>query len=915
MASEAATDTSSAPTPERSWHAADVEGVVRRLGTGLTSGLTDLEAGRRRAAHGPNVITEARPRGAWRMLLDQVADVTVLLLLGAALVAGFTGEPQDTAAIAAIVLVNAALGFVQEHRAERAMTALRALAAPHARVRRGGRLRTVPAADLVPGDVVVLEAGDAVPADVRVVEAADLRTNEASLTGESEPVPKVTHPLDAATSSLGDRRNLAYKGTLVACGRGLGVVVATGMATELGRIAALLGEERAPKTPLQRRLAALGHRLALAVMALCAVIFVVGLVRGEAPLLMFMTALSLAVAAIPEALPAVVTVALALGARRMVRRHALIRRLPAVETLGSVTYVCADKTGTLTENRMQVAAFDVDGRRVAEAPRDAAADPWATLLAALALDNDAVMHESHAAEGEPTEVALLLAAHRAGVVKAALEAAMPRLAEVPFSPERARMTTVHADRAGAVLVLTKGAPERVLPLCATRLTAAGPAALDLDAALDAAARMAADGLRVLAFASRRLPAAPADFGADSVERELALLGFVGLLDPPRPGARDAVALCRSAGIRVVMITGDHPATARAVAGRLGLLAADDRIVTGSELARLSLPELATQVPRIRVFARVAPEQKLTIVRLLQARGELVAMTGDGVNDAPALQCADIGVAMGRTGTDVAREAADMVLLDDDFTTIVSAVREGRRIYDNIRKFVRYVLTGNSAELWTLLLAPLVLLPVPLLPIHILWINLVTDGLPGLALALEPAETGVMRRPPRAPAESFFAHGLWQHAVWVGLLMGGVTLATQAWALHAESAHWQSMTFTVLTFAQLGHVLAIRSERDSLFTQGLASNAPLLGAVTLTMLLHGATLYVPALNGVFKTAPLSPPEVLGCLATAAIPFAAVEIEKWLRRRGALARPPRRPRGAPRQPGGDAASSVAAAGPLC
>jgi Ca2+-transporting ATPase len=818
------------------------------------------------------------------MLADQFTDFMVVVLLVAAVIAGFLGEPQDTIAIAVIVVLNAMLGFVQEYRSERAMTALKALAAPQARVRRAGELSTIPSADLVPGDVVLLDAGSAVPADLRLAQAVQLRIDEAALTGESQPVEKTTASLEGDGLGIGDRLNMAYKGTVATYGRGLGIVVETGMRTELGRIAALLRDEEEVQTPLQRRLTRLGQRIALAVIALCAVIFAVGLLRGEEPVLMLLTALSLAVAAIPEALPAVVTVSLALGARTMVKHRALVRRLPAVETLGSVTYICSDKTGTLTQNRMRVEAYYVEGRLFDEVPAEAVhREPWSTLFAALALSNDAVA-KGDGGEGDPTEVALLMAAARAGSTRAALEARLPRCAELPFSSERARMSTLHAGQNGEVIVFTKGAPERVLACCVTRVGTDGQVPLDVAAALAAAGEMASRGLRVLALACRRCPAMPAEFSPILIEDELAFLGLVGLLDPPRPEAKDSVALCQSAGIHVVMVTGDHPATARAVADSLGIVGPEGRVVTGAELAQRSPEELAADVRRIRVYARVAPEQKITIVKALQAHGEFVAMTGDGVNDAPALRRADIGVAMGQTGTDVAREAAHMVLLDDNFATIVRAVREGRRIYDNIRKFVRFVLTGNSAELWALFVAPLVQLPIPLLPIHILWVNLLTDGLPGLALAVEPAETGVMRRAPRPPRESIFAHGLWQHAVWVGLLIGGATLATQAWAFHTGSAHWQSMTFTVLTFCQMGHVLAIRSERESLFTQGLSSNRMLLGAVALTLALQLATLYVPMLNPIFKTEPLSPAELAVCLAVSTVAFIGVEIDKAMARRG-------------------------------
>ncbi len=837
----------------------------------VPGGLDHAEAAHRLARVGPNQILEARRRGPGRILLEQFADVMVLVLIGAALVSGVVGEPQDTIAIVAIVVLNAALGFIQEYRAERAVAALRALAAPQARVRREGRVVSVAGTDIVPGDLVLLEAGNIVPADLRLVEAADLRISEAALTGESHPAEKGVAALPELELPVGDRRNMAYKGTIVTHGRAVGVVIGTGMGTELGRIATLLREEEGVKTPLQRRLARFAQRLALIVLAICALIFAVGLLRGEEPVLMFLTALSLAVAAIPEALPAVVTVSLALGARRMVARQALVRRLPAVETLGSVTFVCADKTGTLTENRMQATAL---------LPADAAARELTgraleLLRLALGLSHDAERDADGAIRGDPTEAALLHAAEAAGLTKGALEARFPRVGEIPFSSERGRMTTLHRD-GDAVLAFTKGAPERVLPLCTGRLV--GDRVLPADAAAihGVVDRMAADGLRVLAVATRRFATLPADLSPDSVETGLTLTGLIGLRDPPRAGARAALALCARAGIHVVMITGDHPATARAIARELGILPIEHgRVMTGPELTRLSDDRLAQVVREVRVYARIAPEQKIRLVKALQARGEFVAMTGDGINDAPALHRADIGVAMGRAGTDVAREAAHMVLLDDDFATIVAAVREGRRIFDNIRKFIRYALACNSAEIWTLLLAPFLGLPLPLLPIHILWINLVTDGLPGIALAVEPGERHLMDRPPRPPGESIFAHGLWQHVIWVGLLMAGVTLLTEGWAYHAGTAAWQSMTFTVLALSQLGHVLAIRSERDSLFRIGFLSNLPLLAAVTLTAGLQVGILYVPALRPVFRTVPLTASELVLCLLLSTVVFVAVE----------------------------------------
>jgi len=867
----------------RDGHARAVEAIAAELDVDPAQGLTPQAAAMRRAQSGPNRLREPQRRSLARMLLAQLGDLMVLVLLAAALVAGLVGEPQDTIAIVAIVLLNAVLGFVQELRAERAVAALRALAAPTAVVRRAGAEVTLPAAELVPGDVVLLEAGCIVPADLRLADVQHLRVDESALTGESLPVEKHVQPLPAETTALGDRANMAFKGTVATYGRAEGLVVATGMGTALGQVASLLAETEPAHTPLQQRLRRFAAQLAVLVLVLCALIFGMGLLRGEPPLLMFLTALSLAVAAMPEALPAVVTVALSLGARRMTARHALVRRLPAVETLGSVTYVCADKTGTLTQNRMEL----VELRRPPFDDAEADAEPGAELLRALALNSDAHLGAGGELLGDPTETAVLrhVAAH---ADLTGLCAAHPRLAEVPFSPERARMSTLHAAAHGRPFLVVKGAPERVLAGCTHELRDGRPVPLERERAQRAARAMAAAGLRVLAYATRtELPGPPEELDEDW-EQELVLLGLVGLLDPPRAQAAAAVEECKSAGIRVVMITGDHPATATAVARRLAIAGPTGEALSGTELACLDEDTLRARVDELTVYARVAPEQKIRIVRALQARGEFVAMTGDGVNDAPALRQADIGVAMGCSGTDVAREAADLVLLDDDFATIVAAVREGRRIYDNVRKFIRYVLTGNSAEIWLLFLAPFVGLPLPLLPIHILWINLVTDGLPGLALACEPAERGVMRRPPRPPGESVFAHGLGAHALVVGLWMGGVSLLVQGWSFHAGNPRWQTMAFTVLALAQLGHVLAVRSERESLLARGRAPNPALAATVVGTVLLQLATLYVPALNRVFVTQPLTALELAACFGAAALVPAAVELEKVLARHGLLYR---------------------------
>ncbi|MBK8325190.1 MAG: cation-translocating P-type ATPase [Betaproteobacteria bacterium] len=881
-----------APPAER-WHRIARAQAMERLGSDAERGLDSSEALARLGRHGPNELDVAPSRSPWLMLAGQFTDFMILVLLAAAVVAGVVGEPQDSIAIVVIVVLNAVIGFAQEYRAERTMAALRRLATPHVHVLRDGHPVEIASPDLVPGDIVLLEAGNLVPADLRLIESAQLRIQESALTGESQAIEKQVRRIEAGDAALGDRTNMAYKGTIVVHGRGRGVVAATGMATELGRVAELLRSASEGQTPLQRRLAQFGRRLALGALAICAIVFAAGLLRGEAPAIMFLTAVSLAVAAIPEALPAVVTVALALGAGKMASRNALVRRLPAVESLGSVTVICTDKTGTLTQNRMRVEAAWAAGGRHAIGSAWPAGEPWLRLATALALSNDASIADDGAEQGDPTETALLAHAREAGFDKTELERRHPRTHEVPFDSERKRMTTVHRHDE-RVVAITKGAPESVIRRCDFIAMPEGEVPIDADFVVAEAERLAAEGLRVLAVASRHWEAWPESASPDQSERGLVLLGLVGLADPPREEAKSAVGECLAAGIRPVMITGDHPVTARAIARRLGILGECEAVMEGTKLAKMDADERVSCAARTAVYARVSPEQKIRIVEALQARGEIVAMTGDGVNDAPALKQADVGIAMGLSGTDVAREASALVLMDDNFATIVAAVREGRRIYDNIRKFIRYAVTGNLGEIWTIFLAPFLGMPIPLLPIHILWINLATDGLPGLALAFEPAERELMRRPPRPPDESVFARGLWQHMAWVGLLMGGVCIATQAWALADGNAHGQTMVFTVLALSQLGHVLAIRSERDSLFALGLGSNRALSLAVAATLALQLAVIYVPALNGIFHTQPLGATELALCLALSSVVFFAVEAEKAMARRGWIYR--ERPAGA-------------------
>jgi len=898
------------------WHQKDTNEAIEALNSSI-QGISSEEALKRLQEFGTNELKEKKKKTPLMMFLDQFRDFMILVLIAAAVISGIIGEPSDTIAIAVIVILNAIIGFVQEYRAEKAMAALKKMSAPVATVIRDGGHAAIPAAEIVPGDIVLLDAGSFIPADVRLLETAQLRIEEAALTGESVPADKHTTALHDEAIPLGDRRNMAYKGTIVAYGRGSGIVTATGMDTELGRIAKMLQEEEEVKTPLQKRLAVFGRRIAFAVLAICAVVFSIGVLRGEQPIVMFLTAISLAVAAIPEALPAVVTISLAIGARKMVKQNALIRKLPAVETLGSVTYICSDKTGTLTQNRMSVEEMYVDGRvissqqsaisgkknnLISDLPIHPFTDsPIHLLFTALALSNDAKADRDGNVIGDPTEVALFSAARENGFDKPSREELFPRVEEIPFDSERKCMTTFHKipthppipplSRGGEggvnrFVSFTKGAIEVLLEKSDGILKAGGTVKIDREEIYRVNERMATDGLRVLGIAMRGWDELPSDMSHANVERGLIIIGLVGIMDPPREEAKEAVSICKKAGIIPVMITGDHPITAWAIARRIGIIEEDDvhfNTITGRELEKLSLKEFEERVEDIQVYARVAPEQKLKIVKALQDKGEFVAMTGDGVNDAPALKRADIGIAMGITGADAAKEASHMILLDDNFATIVKAVKEGRKIYDNIRKFVKYLLSTNSGEIWTLFLAPLISLPIPLLPIHILWINLMTDGLPALALSVEPAETDVMKRPPRSPKESIFAGGLGFFAIWVGLLMAALTLSVQAWSIKTGNSHWQTMVFTVLCLSQLGNALAIRSEKESLCKIGFFSNKAMLGAVSLSFALQMAAIYVPFLNPIFKTEPLSFNELMITIALSSVVFFAVELEKFFRRK--------------------------------
>jgi Ca2+-transporting ATPase len=925
------------------WYRLEREEVLARLESDAGQGLAQAEAERRLTQYGPNELVERGTKSPWRILWEQMTSLLVIILIIAALVSIALGDFKDAIAILAIVVLNATLGFTQEYRAEQAMAALKKLAVPTVRVHRDGHLREVSAREIVPGDVVQLEAGAFVPADGRVLESVNLRIEEAALTGESEPVDKSVVKLSGEDLALGDRRNMVYMGTAVSYGRGLAVITETGMSTELGHIADMIQTVEQEPTPLQRRLDQLGRGLALAALVIVGIVFVLGLLRGEPWRLMLLTAISMAVAVVPEGLPAVVTIGLALGAQRMLKREALIRKLPAVETLGSVTIICSDKTGTLTENRMTVTVLDVMGetqtvetllrRRVPvlDLGQTPGVKPEVRslrlLVIASALCNDAVLDltdmdgDRYRAIGDPTEGALVLSAAQLGFMRFDLDERFPRVAEVPFTSERKRMTTVHQVNTPPsetdipcqdtpFVAFTKGAVDGLLDRTSHVWTGdeAVPLTDELLERIEAAnAGLANAGQRVLGVAFRRLSGPPEEADEVELERNMTFIGLVGMMDPPRSEVKKAVDTCRAAGIRPVMITGDHPLTARHIAQELGIarngsggavpaappppgqvssLAAPgpgSRVLTGQELSRMSIEELENVVEAVPVYARVSPEHKLKIVQALQDRGHIVAMTGDGVNDAPALRKADIGVAMGITGTDVAKEAADMVLLDDNFATIVAAVEEGRTIYDNIRKFIKYTLTSNAGELLVMLIAPLLGMPLPLLPLQILWINLVTDGLPGLALTLEPAERGTMRRRPYEPRESIFGRGLTRDILWVGLLMALVSLGVGYWGWRSGNPAWQTMVFTTLVLSQLGNAMALRSERDSVFTIGLFSNPAMLGTVLLTFGLQLAVIYVPFMQAILKTQALSASELVISLILSAVVFTGIEIQKWVLRK--------------------------------
>jgi Ca2+-transporting ATPase len=869
------------------WHSLSAEGAAARLDTSPRAGLEAEEAASRLARYGPNALEQVGARRGPRILLAQFTDFLVLVLIGACIVSLFLGEYVDATAILAIVVLNGVLGFVQEYRAEKSLQALREMAAPKAAVVREGREIVVDTREVVPGDLVRLRAGDRVPADLRLVEEHNLQVDEAALTGESLAIEKgAALELDDDTP-LADRRNMVYTGTVVTYGRGDGLAVATGMGTELGRIAALVQEVGGEQTPLQRRLARLGKFLVWAVLSLCGVVFAAGLLRGLPAHEMFLTAVSLAVAAIPEGLPAVVTIALAIGVQRMVKRHALIRRLSSVETLGSTSVICSDKTGTLTENKMVARRAYVNGREVVRP--DAPDDLKELLATALLCTGDFISAAAvgdfsfDGARSNPTEAALVEAALDVGVDARELAGRYEFQAEVPFDSERKRMTAVFGGDGDRVAVV-KGAPEIVLELCSAIQEDENVKPLTPEARAsvhEANADLAARGLRVIAVATRRV-------GDDeevtaALERGLTFRGYIAIEDPPRPEVYEAVRKCRLAHITPMMVTGDHRATAAAIADEIGILDESAAVLTGREIDTLSDEGLIDELEDARVVARVTPEHKLRIVRALRARGAVVAMTGDGVNDAPALKEADIGVAMGITGTDVSKEASDMILTDDNFATIVAAVEEGRSIYANIKKFIHFLLSCNASELLVMIIATLGGWPLPLLPIQILWVNLITDGAPALALGVDPPEVGLLLKRPR-PKHAFLFGGHELRLIPTqGLFIAAATLGSYLMVLYGFReglATARTFAFSVLTLSQLFHALNCRSQTRSFFALGPFSNPWLLCAVAFSLLLHLGVVYIPFLQPIFHTVPLSLRDWGLMLAISSLPLIFMEIYKPL-----------------------------------
>jgi Ca2+-transporting ATPase len=863
-------------------HILDTGKVMTSLNTGH-DGLTSTEAVQRKEMYGCNELAEGHQKTLLEMFLEQFKDLMVIILLIAAVISGFMHELTDTIIILFVIIINAVLGVAQESKAEKALAALKKMAAPYAKVKRDGVIQDLPTADLVPGDIVLLEAGDYVPADMRLLECASMKIEESALTGESVPVEKETMALSNPDLVIGDRKNMAYSGSSVSYGRGLGVVTATGMRTEVGKIAGHLSRSEAQETPLQKKLAEMSRFLSISIIAISVIIFVVGISQGREYLEMLLTAISLAVAAIPEGLPAVITIVLALGVQRMAKRNAIVRKLSAVETLGSTEIICSDKTGTLTQNKMTVKEIYVNGNfGTGDTPADG--NGLGIFMQVLALCNDAQISrngdQSPHLKGDPTETALVKFALENGFLKDVLEAMLPRVDEIPFDSERKLMSTIHRVDS-QFRVMTKGAPDMLLERCSRKLVNGQVKSLtseDKEAIQSANRNMACKALRVLAIAYKDMDELPEHPKSETLETGLVFIGLTGMIDPPRPEVYEAVRICTKAGIRPIMITGDHRDTAAAIAKELGIARDESEIINGNELNQFDDKELEIRISRYSVFARVSPEHKVRIVNAWKKQGKIVAMTGDGVNDAPALKAADIGVGMGITGTDVAKGVSNMVLADDNFATIVFAVEEGRKIYSNIRKTVQFLLSSNLGEIVTLFVGTMLNWTV-LFPIHILWVNLVTDTFPALALGMEQAEQNVMRQKPRNAKSGFFSGIVGASILYQGTIKGLITLSVFYTGLTIYNHRVAvTMTFLTLGLIQLAHSLNVRSNTQSLFKMGMFSNRYLTGAILLAAFLQVVVVLIPSLNQVFRVESLNLTQWLIVLTASFMIIPIVELAK-------------------------------------
>jgi len=851
------------------WFSKCKEKVIDELKVNVIHGLTSEEASKRLKEYGENRLIEKKPKSLLQLFLAQLNDTMIFILMGAAVISGFVGEISDAIIIALVILINAVVGMIQESKAEKALEALKKLSTPKAVVKRDGELKEIASEEIVPGDVVIIDAGRYIPCDLRLIETANLQIEESALTGESVPVDKNSElVLEAEDTPLGDQKNMAFMSTLATYGRGIGIAVGTGMNTEMGKIAKMLEEGEAEQTPLQKKLAQLGKTLGFAALGICAVMFVVGVIQRRPVFEMFLTAISLAVAAIPEGLPAIVTIVLAMGVQRMIKENAIVRKLPAVETLGSVNVICSDKTGTLTQNKMTVVKFYSDNAYGDLSTLNIEEPVHKLLLENLVLCNDATYTEE-SKTGDPTEIALLEAGVKFNIFKTDLEKQHPRVNEVPFESDRKLMSTV--NRYGSEFyVFTKGAADNLLKICKNAYINGEIVPITeeiIDDILSKADAMSDDALRVLGAAYKKIDSP--NVSLDTIETELTFLGLVGMIDPPRLEVKDSIAICKESGIKTIMITGDHKNTALAIAKELGIAEDSSQAISGAELDKISEEDLSQRIENLRVFARVSPEHKVKIVKAFKAKGNIVSMTGDGVNDAPSLKAADIGVAMGITGTDVAKGASDMILTDDNFKTIVSAIEEGRNIYNNIKKSIIFLLSCNAGEMISLFFAILLGWASPLKPIHILWVNLVTDTLPALSLGVDPGDPGVMKEKPRNPKQSLFAGGAGVSLILNGILIGLLTLAafvigarkymgvTGLFPLFPENinegalTHAQTMAFVVLSVSQLIHSLNMRHPRKSLFQVGLFTNKYLLLSVIIGIFLQDIVITVPFLRNVFK----------------------------------------------------------------